>query len=66
MHVINVEVKAKPNESSDRLIKRFIKKCKKQDIVKEYLGRVSFAQTRSQKLRAKRLKNKYLRKIDKF
>lgn len=65
-HIVNVEVKLKPNESSDRLIKRFIKKVKKHDIIREHLDHVSFAQTRSQKLRAKRIKNKYLRKINKI
>ena len=33
----NLEVKLKKNESVDHLIKRSIKKCKKQDIIKEYL-----------------------------
>ena len=56
-----VEVKLKPGESSDRLIKRFVKKCKKQDVVREYLDKVSFFQTKSQKRRAKRSKNKFLR-----
>jgi len=64
--IVNVEVKLRPDESSEKLIKRFIKKCKNSNIIKEHLEHTSFAQTRSQKLRAKRLKNKYLRKIDKF
>lgn len=63
---INVEVVAKPNEDGEKLIKRFIKKFKKSEIIKEFLERTSFAQTKSQKLRAKRRKNKYLRKIGKI
>lgn len=57
----NVEVKAKQGESADKLIKRFLKKVKKQDIIKEYLDRVSFFRTPSQKRRWKRAKNKFLR-----
>ena len=65
-HIINVEVKARPDESSEKLIKRFIKKCKKTDIIKEYLSHISFAQTKTQKKRAKIIKNKHLRKIGKI
>ena len=65
-HIVNVEVKLRPQESTDRLIKRFLKKCKKQDIIKEYLSKVSFYQTRSQKVRAKRARNKYLRNFEKL
>jgi len=65
-HIVNVEVQLKPGEEQERFLKRFLKKSKKCDIVKEYLLQTAFAQTKSQKLRAKRLKNKYLRKIEKF
>jgi ribosomal protein S21 len=58
---VNVEVALKPGESSDRLIKRFIKKCKKSEIIKEHLEKVSFFRTPSQKRRYKRAKNKHLR-----
>lgn len=57
----NIEVKAKPGESTDKLIKRFLKKVKKQEIIKEYLDRVSFFRTKSQKKRWKRAKNKFLK-----
>lgn len=57
----NIEVKAKQGESSDKLIKRFLKKMKKQDIIKEYLDRVSFFRSPSQKRRWKRAKNKFLK-----
>lgn len=57
----NIEVKAKPGESTDKLIKRFLKKVKKQEIIKEYLDRVSFFRSPSQKRRWKRAKNKFLK-----
>ena len=64
-HTINVEVRPKPGESDEKLIKRFLKKCKKQEIIREYLDRVSYAKTKSQKRRQKRIKNRYLRQIEK-
>jgi len=57
----NIEVKSRAGENADKLVKRFIKKCKKEDIVKEYLEKTSYALTKSQKKRAKRLKNRFLR-----
>ena len=59
--VVNVEVKLREGESEDRLIKRFLKKCKKSEIIKEYREKTEFFRTRSQKRRDKRLKNKFLR-----
>jgi ribosomal protein S21 len=58
--VVNVEVVLKPNESADRLIKRFIKKCKKSDIIKEYLEKTIF-RSPSQKKRYKKAKAKHVR-----
>ncbi len=57
----NLEVRLKPGESIDKLIKRFIKKCKKEEIVKEHLEKVSYFKSPSQKRRAKRAKNKHLK-----
>lgn len=58
---VNVQVVLRPGESADKLIKRFVKKCKKQDILKEHLEKVSFFRTNSQKRRSKRAKNKRLK-----
>jgi len=33
--IVNAEVRAKPEESQEKLLKRFIKKCKKQYNIKE-------------------------------
>ncbi len=57
----NVIVKLKPGETQERLLKRFSKKCKKTEIIKEYLEKVSFFKTKRQKRKEKQLKNKWLR-----
>ena len=62
---INVEEKLREGESVDRLIKSFFKKCKKQEIIKEYLEKTSSFKTNRQKRRAKQLRSQYLRKIEK-
>lgn len=45
---------------SERDVKKFFKKCKKQDILKEYVDKTVYHQTKSQKRREKRRKNKFL------
>lgn len=57
--VFNVEVLPRPNEPVDKLIKRFFKKCKKQEIIKEYLDKTSFARSKSQKRKEKERNNEY-------
>ena len=54
---INVEVKSRNNEHPERMIRRFIKKCKKERIVEEYRDRMFYT-----KKAEKRRKQKYLRK----
>jgi hypothetical protein len=49
------------NGLSEKDIKKFFKKCKKQEITKEYLEKTSFHRTKSEKLRDKRKKNAFLR-----
>ena len=61
---INITVRAKLNESTDKLIKRFLKKVKKAEIIKEYLEKTGYYLTRSQKKRIKRQKNIFLRKSE--
>jgi ribosomal protein S21 len=60
---VNVEVVLKPGESTDKLIKRFLKKVKKSDIIKEHLEKTVF-RTPSQKRRWKRAKNRHFREKD--
>lgn len=57
----NIEVRSRPGDSDEKLLKRFIKKCKKEDIVREYLEKTAYYMTRSQKRRAKKVKNAFLR-----
>lgn len=47
----------------EKLIKKFLKKVKKTDVIREHLERTSFYLTKSQKRRAKIRKNKFLRKL---
>jgi len=61
---MSVHVELRPGESTDRLIKRFFKKCKKVDFMKAYLERVSFFRSPSERKRYKRLKNKHLRELE--
>jgi ribosomal protein S21 len=65
MTVVNVEVKLRDGESQEKLIKRFFKKCKKEDIIKEHLTKTSFFKTRRQKKREQYLRNKHIRKFEK-
>ncbi len=39
MAAINVSVRSRPRESAERLIRRFIKKCKKEKVVERYRER---------------------------
>lgn len=61
---VNVQVFLKDGESVEKMVRRFFKKCKKMEIVKEHLEKVSHARTTSQKKRDKVRKNKYLRKME--
>jgi ribosomal protein S21 len=65
MTAVNVEVRLRDGESQEKLVKRFFKKCKKEDIIKEYLSKTSFFKTRTQKKRERYLKNKHIRKFQK-
>jgi ribosomal protein S21 len=63
-HSVNVSVELRPGEPTEKLIRRFFKKCKKSEIIREHLEKVSHARTRTQKKRDKIQKNKHLRKIE--
>ena len=57
----HVEVTLRPGESSDKLIKRFIKKVKNEKIVETYRERNVF-EKKSVKRRQKRLRRAFLSK----
>lgn len=50
------------NGDSSRLIKRFIKKVRKEEILKPYYNRLMFFQTKNQKRRQKKMKAIHLHK----
>lgn len=45
---------------STRLIKRFMKKVRKEEVLKPFYGKLRYHQTKSQKRRQKRLRGKFL------
>jgi ribosomal protein S21 len=64
--VVNVEVYLFRGESTEKLIKRFFKKCKKSDILKEYTDRITFYRKPSEKRKSKWLKNKWFKNKKNF
>lgn len=52
---INISVALRDGENQEKLIKRFFKKCKKENIINEYLDKTSHHLTKSQKKRKKRM-----------
>lgn len=58
---INIQVRLEDGMSQEKLLKKFLKKCKNENVVKEYLEKTSFYLTPSQKRREKIRKNKFLR-----
>lgn len=61
MRPAHVQVILERDMSQEKLIKKFFKKCKNEDIVREYLDKTSFYLTKSQKEKEKQRKNKFLR-----
>ena len=60
-HIINCEVNADKNLDFEKMLKKFNKKVKKSNILAEHVEKTLYFKTRSQKLRAKRLRNKFIR-----
>mgnify|MGYP003649382968 CR=1 FL=1 len=50
---INVEVELRDRETAERLIRRFIKKCKKEKILEEYRARTYYEKPSTVKRRKK-------------
>lgn len=61
MSVASVCVRLEDGMSQEKLLKKFLKKCKNENIVREYLEKTSFYLSPSEKRKAKRRKNKFLR-----
>lgn len=58
----NVYTVLKPGETQEKLLKRFFKKVKKSEIIKEHLEKISSFKTKREKQREKMLRNKFLKK----
>ena len=63
---VNVEVTLKKGEASEKLLRRFSKKCKRNNVVREFLDKTSFFKTKREKRREKTERNKWLRNKHKF
>lgn len=55
-----LEVSAGKNVNPERLIKKFMKKVRKEEILKPFYGKLMYHQTKNQKDRKKRLRSTYL------
>jgi len=64
MAAVNVSVRARGREPAEKLIRRFIRKCKKEKIVERYRERHDHYVKPSEKRRIKRRKAKRLRELD--
>ena len=62
--VVNAEVVARPNESAERLIRRFVKKCKRLGFLDEVRKRRYF-EKKSDKRRREKAESEYRRQRDK-
>ena len=58
---INVEVRLSEGMSQEKLLKKFLKKVKNENVIREYLDKTSFYLSPSEKRREKIRKNKFLR-----
>lgn len=57
----NIIVFPKQGESQEKMIRRFFKKCKKQEIIQEHLSKTSFFVSKNEKKRKKIKENAFLR-----
>ena len=62
---INVEVRLRDGESTERLIRRFIKKAKKEGIVDQYKERMYYEKPSDTKRHAKRKSKRIAREAQK-
>lgn len=57
---INVDITPRPYEPIEKTLRRFTKKCKKEEVVKQFCERLHF-KTKRQKAKEKQLKQRRLR-----
>ena len=62
---IQVEVRPRPNEPTERLIRRFVKKVKKEGILDEVRDRMYYEKPSVKKARQKRQRKRVMEKLKK-
>lgn len=60
----NVFVKSRRNEYPEKLIRRFIRKCKKEKVVEKYRERTEYYEKPSAKRRKKRIRAQRMREVE--
>jgi len=60
MRPVNIEIRERSGESSEQLIRKFMKKTSRSRIVQEYLDSLNH-KTRAQKRREKLVRRKYIK-----
>ena len=60
---VNVEVELRERETTEKLIRRFIKKCKKEKIVEEYRARTHYEKPSTIKRRNKARSKKIAKEL---
>ncbi len=60
---INVEVKLRPGETTDKLIRRFIKKVKREEVLEEVRERRYYVKPSEKKRKNKALRKKILKQL---
>lgn len=60
----NVFVKSRRNEYPEKLIRRFIRKCKKEKVVEKYRERTEYYEKPSVKRRKKRIRAQRMREVE--
>lgn len=60
MRPVNFEIKEREGDTSERLIKKFLKKTNKTKTIQFFLDSLNY-ETRSQKRRKKKVKSRYIR-----
>ncbi len=60
----NVQVKLRPGEPQERLLKRFVKKCKKLEIIQEHLDKVAYFKSKKERRRQKKLEAIWLHQLE--
>lgn len=61
MKPLNFEVQERPGDTTDRLIKRFLKKTSRSKIIQDTMDRMSF-RSKSSLNRKKRLRKKFIKR----